>query len=109
MDEQNLLEEINSCIDCKSCMEVCDTFAVTNNELQSPNGRLKIANKVFNNEEISEDERIGLYTCTLCSACGLVCSQEIKIANIIHSSKIKLVQNNQGPLEPTGNVLSVKT
>lgn len=99
MDEQNLLEEINSCIDCKSCMDVCDTFTVTNNELKSPNGRLKIAKKVFTNKKISEDERLGLYTCTLCSACNLVCQQEINIANIIHASKIKLVQNNQGPLE----------
>jgi len=99
MDEQKLLEEINSCIDCKICMDVCDTFAVTNNELQSPNGRLKIAKKVLNNEDIIENERLGLYTCTLCSACNLKCEQEIGIANIIHASKLKLVENNRGPLE----------
>ena len=99
MNEQKLLDDIDSCLDCKSCLEVCDTFKATNNELQSPNGRLKIAKKVFSSENVSEDERFSLYTCTLCSACNLECPQAINIANIVHASKIKLVENNQGPFE----------
>ena len=99
MNEQKLLDDIDSCLDCKSCLEVCDTFKATNNELQSPNGRLNIAKKVFSNEDISEDERFSLYTCTLCSACNLECPQAIEIANIVHASKIKLVEKNQGPLD----------
>ena len=47
MDDIKMLETINSCVDCKNCMEVCDTFLVTNDVLKSPNERLKIAKKVF--------------------------------------------------------------
>ena len=99
MDVNKLLTEINSCIDCKDCMEICDTYTVTNNELKSPNGRLKIAEKVFSNNQISEEELISLYTCTLCGLCDLTCQQEIQISEIIHSSKVRLVEENKAPLE----------
>ncbi len=99
MDDNEILKELRSCIDCKNCMEKCDTFIVTKNEDQSPNGRLKIAEKIFLNKEISEKELIGIYTCTLCAICELICSQNIKITEIIHASKVRLVQNNIGPLQ----------
>ncbi|MFW9898821.1 MAG: (Fe-S)-binding protein [Candidatus Thorarchaeota archaeon] len=99
MENNKILENIQSCIDCKTCMEECDTFAVTQDELKSPNGRLKIAEKIFSNKAILEEEIISLYTCTLCGACNLVCKQKISIADIIHASKIKLVEQNKAPLE----------
>jgi len=99
MDVNKLLTEINSCIDCKDCMKVCDTYKVTHDELKSPNGRLKIAEKVFSNNQITEEERISLYTCTLCGLCDLTCQQEIQISEIIHSSKVRLVEENKAPLE----------
>ena len=99
MDINQLLTEINSCIDCKDCMEVCDTYKVTIDELKSPNGRLKITEKIFSNKPITEDELIGLYTCTLCGLCDLTCQQEIQISEIIHSAKVKLVDENKAPLE----------
>ena len=99
MEVNNLLTQINSCVDCKDCMEVCDTYKVTSDETKSPNGRLKIAEKVFSNNSITEYEVTGLYTCTLCGLCDLTCQQNIQISEIIHSSKIKLVEKNLAPLE----------
>ena len=99
MDNNKILFEIESCEDCMSCLEVCDTYKVTKDLLKSPNGRLKIAQKVFNNQQISEEERIGLYTCTLCSLCDLTCQQDINISEIIHLSKARLVEGNEAPLE----------
>ena len=100
-----ILEEIQSCIDCKECLEVCDTYLVTLDDSKSPNGRLKIAEKVFKNNEITEEERVGLYTCTLCAICDLTCQQEIGIADIIHSAKVHLVKNNKGPLENHSKII----
>ncbi|MFW9901538.1 MAG: (Fe-S)-binding protein, partial [Candidatus Thorarchaeota archaeon] len=62
-------------------------------------GRLKIAEKVFSNNLITEEERLALYTCTLCGLCDLTCQQEIQISEIILSSKIRLVDENKAPLE----------
>ncbi|MFW9942682.1 MAG: (Fe-S)-binding protein [Candidatus Thorarchaeota archaeon] len=99
MHDKDILNEIQTCTDCKSCLEVCDTYKVTKEELKSPNGRLKIAEKIFNNRSINDEEILGIYTCTLCASCDLICQQSISIADIIHSSKIKLVKQNKAPLE----------
>jgi len=99
MNEEKILKDIQSCVDCKICLEVCDTYKVTNEEIKSPNGRLKIAEKIFLNQEITDEEIIGLYTCTLCASCELVCTQSIPIADIVLSSKMKLVDQDKAPLE----------
>lgn len=99
MDEYGILKEIQSCIDCKSCNEICDTYLVSQNFHKSPNGRLKIAKKIFSNEKIIEDEKFGLYTCTLCALCNLKCEQGIEISKIIHYSKVKLVDQKEAPYD----------
>ncbi|MBN1217257.1 MAG: (Fe-S)-binding protein [Candidatus Lokiarchaeota archaeon] len=99
MDDNEILKDIRSCIDCKNCIEKCDTFIITKNEVQSPNGRLKIAESIFLNKKISENELISIYTCTLCAMCDLICAQNINISDIIHASKVRLVDNNIGPLK----------
>ena len=99
MDETQILEYIQSCIHCKTCLEYCDTYKVTQDNLKSPEGRLQIAEKIFSGEEISEEERIGLYTCTLCAICDDYCQSDIPISEVIHSSKIKLVDQKKAPLE----------
>lgn len=99
MDEKEALEEIKQCLECKDCFKVCDTYQVTENELKSPYGRLKIAKKVFHDEEISEEERLGLYTCTLCGLCDLECCQNLRIAEVVHLAKMKLSGTKKGKYE----------
>ena len=105
MNEKEILDEIQSCMDCNSCLEVCDTYKVTEEDFKSPNGRLKIAEKIFNNQDINDKEILGIYTCTLCASCDLVCQQSISIADIIHSSKIKLVEQGKAPLENHNKII----
>jgi heterodisulfide reductase subunit D len=99
MNEKEILDQVNSCIECEACLEVCDTYLVSHDILKSPKGRLEIAGKIFNEAAISEEELKAIYTCTLCSLCDDFCQQEIPISEIIHASKIKLVEQNLGPLE----------
>jgi Fe-S oxidoreductase len=106
MNVKEILVEIQSCLDCESCLEVCDTYKVTEEEYKSPNGRLKIAKKIFNNQDVNFEEILGIYTCTLCASCNLVCQQSIPLADIIHSSKIKLVEQNKAPLENHNKIIN---
>ncbi len=105
MDEEKIIAEVQSCIDCMVCLDVCDTFIVTQNELLSPNGRLKIVDKIFGNLNITQEEIKSIYTCTLCGLCDLTCQQSIHIADAIHSSKIKLVEMGLGPLENHNKII----
>ncbi|MFX1497679.1 MAG: (Fe-S)-binding protein [Promethearchaeota archaeon] len=99
MENKNLIEQIQLCTDCLECLEECDTYQVTHDLLKSPNGRLKIVEKIFQNKNITSEEIIALYTCTLCELCDLACKNDIPIANIIHHAKVKLVELNKAPLE----------
>ncbi|MBN1801835.1 MAG: (Fe-S)-binding protein [Candidatus Lokiarchaeota archaeon] len=98
LDEKLLLNQVQSCIECGLCLDFCDTFQVTQDEFKSPRGRLKIAGKIFSGQEVSNEEIIGIYTCTLCAACDLKCQQEIEISEIVHATKVKLVSKKLGPL-----------
>jgi len=99
MNHDQLLREISYCQNCFECLDACDTYKVTNNIQQSPNGRLIIAKKIFKNEEITGEELNSIYTCTLCSACNIACQKNIDISKIIHASKLKLFADGKGPLE----------
>ncbi len=99
MNEKETLNLIDSCIDCKKCLEVCDTYEVTGDINKSPNGRLKIANKVFLKNDITQEELYGIYTCTLCGLCDLECQSNIPISRIIQETKFKLVRQGLAPLE----------
>ncbi|TXT56257.1 MAG: putative iron-sulfur binding reductase [Promethearchaeota archaeon] len=96
MNEQSILESINNCVECKECLRHCQTYQETNDELFSPFGRLKIAKKVFEDEEITEKERKSLYTCTMCSLCDETCPQEIETSHIVHEAKFRLYGTEKG-------------
>jgi Fe-S oxidoreductase len=106
MRDKEILEKIELCDDCFKCFDICDTYNITKNLLQSPNGRLKTVKKIFQNLKISEEERLGIYTCTLCGACNIECSQHLDIAGTIHHSKIKLWENHMGPLEVHNQIIN---
>jgi heterodisulfide reductase subunit D len=99
MNPIDTLSKINSCMDCEACLDICDTYLVTGDILQSPNGRLKIAKKIFKDEKVLENEIKAIYTCTLCSMCDQLCQKEIPISEIILSSKIRMVSDGLGPLD----------
>jgi Fe-S oxidoreductase len=105
MENEDLIKQIQLCANCLQCYEVCDTYEVTQDPLKSPNGRMKIADKVFQNSKITNEELIGLYTCTLCSLCDLICPNEIRISEIIHYAKIKLVEQDKAPLEVHNKII----
>lgn len=99
MNDEKLMTRLDDCVDCKACLDVCDTYLVTQDMNKSPNGRLTIVKKIAQKEEIKEEEILGLYTCTLCAACELACTQDLPIAELIHAGKIKLVEAGKAPLE----------
>ncbi len=105
MNDSKILDVIQSCVDCKVCNDECDTFEVTQDPLKSPYGRLKIAEKVFTGDILTNEELIAIYTCTSCSSCDLVCPQDIPISEMIHASKTRLVELDQAPLDVHKNII----
>jgi ferredoxin len=47
MQHNRTLSQIEKCVDCDACLEVCPTYIATKNPLFSPKGRLENANLNF--------------------------------------------------------------
>jgi Fe-S oxidoreductase len=98
--------EIESCIECGICNDVCPTFEITGNEVFTPQKRVEIAKNVFSGVTISDEEIESIYNCPKCMLCENVCPQEINIVEIVHKTREALVQKKIGPLEKHHKVMN---
>ncbi|MGM0417460.1 MAG: (Fe-S)-binding protein [Thermodesulfobacteriota bacterium] len=103
---EHILNEINSCIECGLCNDVCPTFEVTGKEIFSPMERLNTATSVFQQEEITDEQIESIYNCPKCMLCEQVCPENISIVEIIHKTREELVNQEKGPLEQHLKVIS---
>lgn len=81
-EEQKLNELQSNCIMCGSCYSVCPVYAV-NSEFLGPFSLTRIWRYVSDKRETNSKEKIdsiqtnGVWDCTLCNECTVVCPQGI--------------------------------
>jgi len=91
-------EKINAlqsdCILCGSCYSACPVYAV-NSEFLGPFALTRVWKYVSDKREISAEEKIdtiqtnGVWDCTLCNECTMVCPQNISSKADIEKLRIK--------------------
>jgi Fe-S oxidoreductase len=106
METKEVIEQIESCIECDVCLDVCQTFEATQNEVFGPVHRLYTARSIFQGEETSSEEIESMYNCIKCGRCNVVCPVEIDIAGIVRKAQIDLVSREIGPLESPNRVMA---
>jgi Fe-S oxidoreductase len=99
------IDQIDSCVECGACLDVCQTYEASGNELFSPTGRLQAARKVFQQEEITPEIVDSIYSCMNCERCNLECPVEIDISGVIWRAQVELVKKGIGPLETPNKVM----
>jgi len=92
-------KEVELCIECGICHDVCPVFEITGNEVFTPQKRIEIAKNVFEGKDITDEEKESIYNCPKCMLCENICPQEIKIVEVIHKTREALVKKGLGPLE----------
>ncbi len=102
--ENEKINEIQSdCILCGSCYSVCPVYSV-NEEFLGPFTLTRIWKYVSDKRETNSDEKIdliqsnGVWDCTLCNECTLVCPQNISSKADIEKLRSKSVQ--KGYMDP---------
>jgi glycerol-3-phosphate dehydrogenase subunit C len=94
-------EEINSCIDCKKCWNVCPVNMVTDGNRFTPQGKIESLTKIVKGEELTQEEMDNIYLSTRCGACDDICPVKIPITDIIQYERGLLAQQGREPLKTT--------
>jgi Fe-S oxidoreductase len=106
METKEAIEQIDSCIECDVCLDVCQTYEVTQQDVFGPIHRLHTARNIFQGEEINSEEIESIYNCMKCGRCNVVCPMDIDIAGVIRKAQIDLVRREVGPLESPNRVMA---
>ncbi len=79
--------EVDRCVFCGFCESVCPTYLAVRDRRYGPRGRLYLAKLIF---EGRGDGSIftPLWTCLDCKACEYVCPADIKVTDVIKTSKV---------------------
>ena len=103
--ENEKINEIQSdCILCGSCYSACPVYAV-NGEFLGPFALTRVWRYVSDKRELNEKEKIdtiqtnGVWDCTLCNECTLVCPQDISSKSDIE--KLRTKSSIAGYMDPS--------
>lgn len=96
--EDEKRNEIQSdCILCASCYSACPVYAV-NDEFKGPFSLTRVFKYVSDKRDVDVKEKIdviqenGIWDCTLCNECTIVCPQDISSKADIEKLRMKSVQ-----------------
>ena len=89
-DPEGLREEIGRCMACRLCFDVCPIYAESQDEKDSPMYRLLTIRRIIDGEEIDDEMRRILESCTLCGDCDATCADEIPITEAIREARAEL-------------------
>jgi len=88
-------QEASQCVKCGLCLPHCPTYVVTQNECESPRGRIALLDGIATNQlPLTEKAQLYLDHCLTCRACEVVCPAEVKYGNLIDHGREMLVTIN---------------
>ena len=93
-DDEKVNELQSDCILCGSCYSACPVYSVNENFL-GPFSLTRVWKYLSDKRELQEDSKIksiqenGVWDCTLCNECTLVCPQDISSKSDIEKLRVK--------------------
>ncbi|MFX1453401.1 MAG: (Fe-S)-binding protein [Promethearchaeota archaeon] len=96
---KDYLNQIESCTECKMCLDVCPIYSDAGNDTLTPIYMLKIVKKILNNENINQEDINAPYSCPKCQACSNICPENIDIPSIVAELRNELFYQKYTPLK----------
>jgi glycolate dehydrogenase iron-sulfur subunit len=94
-------EIIDQCVHCGFCLPVCPTYAMWNEEMDSPRGRIYLMNLAANGQAAMNSQWVGHFdTCLGCMACMTACPSGVDYGKLIEATRAQIERNyDRGWLE----------
>ena len=98
--DTKLSTELDRCVMCGLCLPHCPTYQQTQNEAESPRGRISLI-KALHQHKLPLDDTLEnhLNNCLTCRACEAACPSGVNYAYLIDQSK-HLIQEQRPPATP---------
>ena len=97
-----------NCAMCGMCLNHCPTYKISNNESESPRGRISIIHGL--NESMLEPSNAALKhinSCTLCMACESICPAKVDFYNLMTTARNKYFKDQKFLFRFKTNLISV--
>ena len=79
-----LTQATDRCVKCGMCLQACPTYLATQNEAESPRGRISLIQSMVKNElAYSQSLTAHLESCLQCRACEDICPSDVTYGAII--------------------------
>ena len=102
---KEIIDQIGLCDQCNVCVDSCPTYMVTKKEAFSPPLRLKVAEKLHQGKDLSQEEVESIYNCPQCGRCDVLCPQRINISEIIGKCRREMAIRGFGPLDKHNKII----
>lgn len=87
-EHSKVLKEADQCVKCGLCLPHCPTFSLTQDENQSPRGRISMVQGLASQAiAITPNSQAALESCLSCYRCQSVCPAEVNFSSIIETAR----------------------
>jgi glycolate oxidase iron-sulfur subunit len=85
-------EQIKQCVHCGLCLNVCPTYRVLGNELDSPRGRIYQIRALSEGRITADDPhfRTHIYRCLDCRACETACPSGVDYGRLVEAARAEI-------------------
>jgi glycolate oxidase iron-sulfur subunit len=84
-------EIIDQCVHCGFCLPVCPTYALWNEEMDSPRGRIYLMKLAADGKAAINSQWVGHFdTCLGCMACMTACPSGVDYSKLIESTRAQI-------------------
>jgi len=100
---EQLRSVIKDCVHCGFCLPACPTYQLWGEEMDSPRGRINLANQVLNGAELTTAAAGHFDRCLGCMACMTACPSGVQYDRVIEAARVWA--EDARPAEPAGTRL----
>src|SRR6266446_4333410 len=84
-------EIIDQCVHCGFCLPVCPTYALWNEEMDSPRGRIYLMKLAADGQAAINSQWVGHFdTCLGCMACMTACPSGVDYGKLIEATRAQI-------------------